>query len=86
MCEDEDDSPHQMMSISLSASEVETAVLEGMQLGEMAAKLANNHAAQPVPTKGRTRTMEVPTKRNVKEGETADRISPGNRRDGILPS
>ena len=50
---DEDDSPQSAMSISLSVSEVETAVLEGLQLGEMITRVTGDRVEQTAPTGGR---------------------------------
>ena len=61
--EGEADSPQSRMSISLAVSEVETAVLEELQLAEMATK-AMDHFSEQVETQT-TGNRQVETKANV---------------------
>ena len=55
------------MSISLSVSKVETAVLEGMRLEEMITKVAESTSGRTGPAKKKMGMVKMPTKGNVKE-------------------
>ena len=66
--QEEDDTPRSRMSISLAVSEVEPAVLEGIQLGDMIAKVVGNTWGRPGPTKKNPELVKTHKVANFKGG------------------
>ena len=73
--EGEADSPQPRMSISLSVSEVETSVLEELQVAEMTTKARDHFSAQVETRKAGHRQVETKAQANVKEEKKLPRKS-----------